>query len=193
MRPQQSSQHQRLNQVTETANGIGPQHHNILVPESLTSFSLQTIQTHGLLNQTGRQNIPCLSSGTNAQQTQILNSQTEREIGVGKNRVEIPDLCETSLRGFKEKGPVEGHRREAKHHLLGEPSLSSKRSRRETIRPERSLQEEDVTSQSEGNEVENSNISNPSNTRPVKNAVYDPTFEGVGLPVDPHLRLFASC
>ncbi len=38
MRPQQSSQHQRLNQVTETANGIGPQHHNILVPESSTPF-----------------------------------------------------------------------------------------------------------------------------------------------------------
>jgi hypothetical protein len=110
IRPQQSSLHQRLNQVTETAIGIDPQHHNILLPESSTpfryvpefssfifvfvfcfywvsslkkkkkknSYSLQTIQTHGLLNQTGRQSIPYLSSGTNALQTQILNLQTER-------------------------------------------------------------------------------------------------------------------
>ncbi|GLT64308.1 hypothetical protein SLA2020_368120 [Shorea laevis] len=189
-RPQQSSQHQRLNQVTETENGLDPKHHNILLPESSTPFSLQTIQTHGWLNQTRRQSIPYLSSGTNAQQTQILNSQTEREIGGRKNRVAIPDLCETSVRGFKEKGPVEGQRRAAKRHLLGEAPLPCKHSR---IRQERSSQEEDRTSQSEGNEVENSNLSNPSNTRPVKNAVYDPTFEGIGLPVDPHLRLFASC
>ncbi|XP_059437605.1 uncharacterized protein LOC132170565 [Corylus avellana] len=193
MRPQQSSLHQRLNQVTETAIGIDPQHHNILLPDSSTPFSLQTIQTHGFLNQTGRQSIPYLSSGTNAQQTQILNLQTEREIGGGKNRVAISDLSETSLRGFKEKGLVEGHRRAAKRHLLGESSLSSKRSMIETIWGERSLQDEERTSQSEGNEVENSILSNPSYTRPTKNAVYDPTFEGIGLPVDPHLRLFASC
>ncbi|KAE8077355.1 hypothetical protein FH972_015927 [Carpinus fangiana] len=161
IRPQQSSLHQRLNQVTETAIGIDPPHHNILLPESSTPFS------------------SLKSSG--------------QEIGGGKNRVAIHDLSETSLRGFKEKGLVEGHRRAAKRHLLGESSLSSKRSMKETIWGERSLQEEERTSQSEGNEVENSNLSNPSCIRPTKNAVYDPTFEGIGLPVDPHLRLFASC
>lgn len=28
--------------------------------------------------------------------------------------------------------------------------------------------------------------------RPVKNAVYDPMFETMGLPVDPHLRMFVT-
>lgn len=28
--------------------------------------------------------------------------------------------------------------------------------------------------------------------RMIKNAVYDPLFEGLGLPVDPHLRLFSA-
>lgn len=28
--------------------------------------------------------------------------------------------------------------------------------------------------------------------RPIMNSLYDPMFEGLGLPVDPHLRLFAK-
>jgi hypothetical protein len=43
------------------------------------SYSLQTIQTQGLQNQTARQSVSNLTSpGTSTQQTQILNSQTQR-------------------------------------------------------------------------------------------------------------------
>ncbi|KAK5824220.1 hypothetical protein PVK06_018991 [Gossypium arboreum] len=38
-----------------------------------------------------------------------------------------------------------------------------------------------------------SNTGNLSSPRlPIKNALYDPLFEGIGLPVDPHLRMFAT-
>ncbi|MBA0868865.1 hypothetical protein Goshw_019782 [Gossypium schwendimanii] len=40
-----------------------------------------------------------------------------------------------------------------------------------------------------------SNLSGPRcliASRPIKNSLYDPLFEGIGLPVDPHLRMFAT-
>ncbi|MBA0567777.1 hypothetical protein Golob_005317 [Gossypium lobatum] len=40
-----------------------------------------------------------------------------------------------------------------------------------------------------------SNLSGPrclTASRPIKNSLYDPLFEGIGLPVDPHLRMFAT-
>ncbi|MBA0693603.1 hypothetical protein Goari_003965, partial [Gossypium aridum] len=37
-----------------------------------------------------------------------------------------------------------------------------------------------------------SNTGNLSSPRPIKNALYDPLFKGIGLPVDPHLRMFAT-
>ncbi|MBA0722433.1 hypothetical protein Golax_003112 [Gossypium laxum] len=37
-----------------------------------------------------------------------------------------------------------------------------------------------------------SNASNLSGPRPIKNSLYDPLFEGIELPVDPHLRMFAT-
>ncbi|KAK8291173.1 hypothetical protein V6Z12_D06G045100 [Gossypium hirsutum] len=43
------------------------------------------------------------------------------------------------------------------------------------------------------NEAGNSsNTGNLSSPRPIKNALYDPLFKGIGLPVDPHLRMFAT-
>ncbi|KAG8486071.1 hypothetical protein CXB51_019440 [Gossypium anomalum] len=37
-----------------------------------------------------------------------------------------------------------------------------------------------------------SNASNLSSPRPIKNSLYDPSFERIGLPVDPHLRMFGT-
>ncbi|MBA0747348.1 hypothetical protein Gogos_004267 [Gossypium gossypioides] len=37
-----------------------------------------------------------------------------------------------------------------------------------------------------------SNASNLSGPRSIKNSLYDPLFEGIGLPVDPYLRMFAT-
>ncbi|KAF5450837.1 hypothetical protein F2P56_031156 [Juglans regia] len=194
-RPQQSPKHQQLNQVPETANmRVDPQHDNILSPQSSRPSSSQTEQTCGLLNQAARQSVSCISPGTNSRQTQILNSKAQQEIG-GGTKMAVPDLCETSPSSFKE---LEGNKRTAtKRHVLGEPSQSPKRSKKErSLPPPSSQEDQDRTSQSEGNhevekegnEVQNSNPS--SARRVVKNTVYDPTYVGFGLPIDPHLRLF---
>ncbi|MBA0826413.1 hypothetical protein Goarm_011267 [Gossypium armourianum] len=37
-----------------------------------------------------------------------------------------------------------------------------------------------------------SNATNLSSPRPIKNSLYDPLFKGIELPVDPHLRMFAT-
>ncbi|MBA0610920.1 hypothetical protein Godav_011664 [Gossypium davidsonii] len=40
-----------------------------------------------------------------------------------------------------------------------------------------------------------SNLSSPRcliTFRPIKNSLYDPLFEGIGLLVDPHLRMYAN-
>ncbi|TYG57473.1 hypothetical protein ES288_D08G144300v1 [Gossypium darwinii] len=37
-----------------------------------------------------------------------------------------------------------------------------------------------------------SNASNLSSPKPIKNSLYDPLFEGIGLLVDPHLRMYAT-
>uniref|UniRef100_A0A2N9IM57 Uncharacterized protein n=1 Tax=Fagus sylvatica TaxID=28930 RepID=A0A2N9IM57_FAGSY len=169
--PQQSSEHQQLNKVPAMAHRVDLPHDNILPPESSIPSSLQTIQTQGLQNQTARQSVSNLTSpGTSTQQTQILNSQTQREIVNPKTKVTLPNLCETSLGSSKEKETV----------------------RKEKSLPASSAQEEDMSSQSEETEVENPNVSSPSEKRQVKNSLYDPIFEGIGQPIDPHLRLFSS-
>ncbi|BBG95722.1 hypothetical protein Prudu_004345 [Prunus dulcis] len=37
-----------------------------------------------------------------------------------------------------------------------------------------------------------SNLFSPSNAREIKNSLYDPAFEAIGLPIDPHLRISSS-
>ncbi|XP_042982051.1 uncharacterized protein LOC122311528 isoform X3 [Carya illinoinensis] len=197
-RPQHSSRHQQLNQVPETANmRVDPQHDNILSPQSSRPSSSQTKQTCGLLNQAARQSVSCISPGTNSRQTQILNSKAQQQEIGGGTKMAVPDLCETSPISFKEREQLEGNKRTAaKQHVVGEPSQSPKRSKKErSLPPPSSQEDQDRTSLSEGNhevekegnEVQNSN---PSTARRVKNTVYDPTYVGFGLPVDPHLRLF---
>nr|POE45307.1 hypothetical protein CFP56_49224 [Quercus suber] len=84
----------------------------------------------------------------------------------------------------------------AKRNAYGESLLTSKRSRTETVSQERNLsasnpQEEEKTSRPEETEVENPNDQSPK-AKKLNNSLYDPNFEGLGVPVDPHLRLFGS-
>ncbi|KAK9983399.1 hypothetical protein SO802_032924 [Lithocarpus litseifolius] len=193
-RSQQSSEYQQLNKFPEMANRVDPSHDKILHPQSSMTSSLQTIKTQGLQNQTARQSLSYLSPGT--QQTQSLNSQSQREIG-SLSKEPVPLLRETlSVGSYREKGLMEGLRSAAKRNAYGESLLTSKRSRTETVSRERSLsasnpQEEEKTSRPEGTEVENPNDQSPK-AKKLNNSLYDPNFEGIGVPVDPHLRLFGS-
>ncbi|KAK4559651.1 hypothetical protein RGQ29_008737 [Quercus rubra] len=193
-RSQQSSEYQQLNKFPEMASRVDPSHDKILHPQSSMTSSLQNIQTQGLQNQTARQSLSYLSPGT--QQTQSLNSQSQREIG-SLSKEPVPLLRETlSVGSYREKGLVEGLRSAAKRNAYGESLLTSKRSRTESVSQERSLsasnpQEEEKTSGPEGTEVENPNDQSPK-AKKLNNSLYDPNFEGIGVPVDPHLRLFGS-
>ncbi|GMY17236.1 altered inheritance of mitochondria protein 3-like [Fagus crenata] len=180
--PQQSSEHHQLNKVPAMAHRVDLPHDKILPPES---------------------SIPSRPSKPKDYRIKLLDKVSPtllvlaQEIVNPKTKVTLPNLCETSLGSSKEKGAVEGRRCAAKRHVSGESSVSSKRSRKETVRKEKSLptssaQEEDMSSQSEETEVENPNVSSPSEKRQVKNSLYDPIFEGIGQPIDPHLRLFSS-
>ncbi|KAG4181218.1 hypothetical protein ERO13_A10G213250v2, partial [Gossypium hirsutum] len=93
---------------------------------------------------------------------------------------------------------------------LGESSSSSKRFRKEPstlLMPQRDpstmstpmpipvsdTEHENRNLLSMHNETNtSSNASNLSSPRPIKNSLYDPLFKGIGLPVDPHLRMFAT-
>ncbi|KAL5854416.1 hypothetical protein ACOSQ4_004218 [Xanthoceras sorbifolium] len=66
----------------------------------------------------------------------------------------------------------------------GESSSAAKRARRDSIRQESGPQALAYQSQEDGGD-------NSLNTsRPVKNSLYDPIYETIGLPIDPHLRIF---
>ncbi|KAK7855194.1 hypothetical protein CFP56_029391 [Quercus suber] len=198
-RSQQSSEYQQLNKFPEMAS--------------------RTIQTQGLQNQTARQSLSYLSPGT--QQTQSLNSQSQlitnnlvnRKLGAcPKSQFLFYEkhyqwaapgryycLLFVTFLGYLYydiKGLVDGLRSAAKRNAYGESLLTSKRSRTETVSQERNLsasnpQEEEKTSRPEETEVENPNDQSPK-AKKLNNSLYDPNFEGLGVPVDPHLRLFGS-
>ncbi|PON62291.1 hypothetical protein PanWU01x14_139910 [Parasponia andersonii] len=130
--------------------------------------------------------------------------QTEqREGGLQSARLAITNQKNRSS-PTKEQGTMLGGRgrtRATKRQEVGESStsMSSKRFRREVVvRKESSVTQEVIklgsTQPQENNEAANSNVSSrPRNdSRKINNAVYDPSFEGMGLAVDPHLRFFSS-
>ncbi|POO04053.1 hypothetical protein TorRG33x02_003570 [Trema orientale] len=130
--------------------------------------------------------------------------QTEqREGGIQSARLAITNQKNRSS-PTKEQGTILGRRgrtRATKRQDVGESStsMSSKRFKREVVvRKESSVTQEVIkfgsTQPQENNEAANSNVSSRPSTdsRKINNAVYDPSFEGMGLAVDPHLRFFSS-
>ncbi|EXC06693.1 hypothetical protein L484_021529 [Morus notabilis] len=148
-------------------------------------------------------------NGTIPPDSQILNSQIEQEGGYRITGVAIPNQSVTS--SMKELGEAildsHGRPRATKRLEIGESiALLSKRVRRdiqegarkESNSPSANVVSQNVikfgTSQSEeNNEADSANISSRHTTaRRTTNGVYDPKYEEMGLPIDPHLRMFAA-
>ncbi|XP_010534063.1 PREDICTED: uncharacterized protein LOC104809707 isoform X2 [Tarenaya hassleriana] len=137
----------------------------------LPSTGLQN--TQGLINQPSRTSFRYSALGRQQQYTHI------QEIG--------GHLVETSSRNNNgDRGILGGQRGYKDQFEQGESS----RRRRMVSQGESSRGAElPVASRPQDDSF---GPTNPFDDRPTQNAVYDPIYEGVGLPVDPHLRLFGK-
>ncbi|XVE95353.1 hypothetical protein REPUB_Repub02eG0089600 [Reevesia pubescens] len=179
--------HHASNQFSMMPSLPNSGHHNSELSESSILPRLQTMQLQGLLNQTARPIATYPNSGTSLSSL-VLNFQQETG---GTSAAD--HQMETSLFSHKEQG-ISGKRGHARSRFeLGESS-SFKRFRRESNMPQASSAEQvNMTSLSLQNEAStSSNIGTLFHPRPIRNSVYDPIFERIGLPIDPHLRLFAN-
>ncbi|KAG6776028.1 hypothetical protein POTOM_019531 [Populus tomentosa] len=138
-----------------------------------TRSQMDSFHFQGLLNQAARPNASNLGLDTS------LNSQI---MGLDHNRqgksTEVfshhPDMV-SMLSNHSENMILGSHGRGNSHFIIGESS-SSKRQRTEWT-PSHKVQES-MNASSLGPRVD-------------KNAIYDPRFEGIGLQIDPHLRMLA--
>ncbi|KAG8493935.1 hypothetical protein CXB51_011235 [Gossypium anomalum] len=104
-----------------------------------------------------------------------------------------PNLMQTPLSNQNEQGTSEP-RGNARSRLEVGESSPFKRLRGETNEPQAPSAEQIM-----GNSLSlltgasaSPNIGNLLPPRPIMNSLYDPMFEELGLPIDPHLRLFAK-
>ncbi|KAB2031378.1 hypothetical protein ES319_D05G301200v1, partial [Gossypium barbadense] len=104
-----------------------------------------------------------------------------------------PNLMQTPLSNHTEQGNSEP-RGNARSRLEVGESSPFKRLRRETNEPQAPSAEQIM-----GNSLSlptgasaSPDIGNLLPPRPIMNSLYDPMFEELGLPIDPHLRLFAK-
>ncbi|KAK8684109.1 hypothetical protein V6N13_040143 [Hibiscus sabdariffa] len=170
-------------------------HHYPQLTES--SFLSRLQQQHGLLNQTARSvaTYPSPTSETTLSST-ILNSLLQKET----TDISAPSQMETSLSGHRERGSSGRRGSHSRRRMgSGEPSSSSSPSPYKRFRRDSSLAQASTAQQENRNlpSVHNeagtaSNTGSTDGPRPIPNLVYDPKYEGIGLPIDPHLRLFAT-
>ncbi|KAK8600859.1 hypothetical protein V6N13_059397 [Hibiscus sabdariffa] len=159
-------------------------------PQLTESSFLPRLQPQGFLNQTARSvaTYPNPTSETSLSST-ILNSLLQKETA----DISAPSQMETSLSGHRERGSSGRRGSHSRRRLeSGEPSSSSpyKRFRRDSSLAQASTaQQENMNLPSMHNEAGTASNTGP---RPIPNLVYDPKYEGIGLPIDPHLRLFAT-
>ncbi|XP_044511517.1 uncharacterized protein LOC123229664 [Mangifera indica] len=162
-----------------------------MVPQSLMLPGSQNFELPGLFNQPARPSMGYHIPGS-SQKNQVLNPTNQRELNVYNPAGATFSQLELSLNSHDEQPPLGlGRRRRGRpstRYELGESSSSTsiKRSRCSNFAyGDSNLQ------RPQGNQVNNPYHSNVfSVSKPMKNSVYDPIFEGIGLPVDPHLRLF---
>ncbi|KAH1064478.1 hypothetical protein J1N35_029465 [Gossypium stocksii] len=150
---------------------------------------LVSVQQQGFLNQTTKPTATYPSSGT-SMSSLLLNSSLLHET-VGPP---APNLMQTPLSNHTEQGTSEP-RGNARSRLEVGESSPFKRLRRETNEPQ-----EPSAEQIMGNSLslptgasassDNGNLLPP--RLPIMNSLYDPMFEELGQPIDPHLRLFAK-
>ncbi|TYI69204.1 hypothetical protein E1A91_D08G138000v1 [Gossypium mustelinum] len=203
----------RVNSLQEkTLNGhVG----SSLQDELLSSMSQTLQQQKGLLNQPARA-IPTYplsgtrtGTGTRTSISSIVfNSLLQNETGDTSNSHQI----KTTLSSYR-KGKDSGQQRPTPartRYGVGESSSSFKQFRREPSTlpiqqrdpstlsmpmpiPVTNAEHENRNLLSMHNETNtSSNATNLSRPRPIKNSLYGPLFKGIGLPVDPHLRMFAT-
>ncbi|KAH9690861.1 hypothetical protein KPL70_015930 [Citrus sinensis] len=171
-----------------------PQHDNsLLLRQSSMPSRAQNMDLQGLVNQPIRPIPTYPTPGTSVQLTnQLLNSPTQTDLFGGHNSPgSTPDQLELSLLNRNNEQSFLGRRNRATSiYDIGESSSSSSSSKRSKIS---NHLETGSTSQSRESELDHLFASNPFNLpRPVRNALYDPVFESLGLPIDPHLRLFSA-
>ncbi|MFQ6659542.1 hypothetical protein Gotur_028405 [Gossypium turneri] len=189
------------------------------LPESSILQRLQ--QQQGLLNQPARPTptYPISGTGTGTSLSSIvMNSLPQNETG----NTLTPHQVRTPLSNYRERGTSERRQSAPARtrYGLGESSSIFKRFRSgfklilsgfdesfsSTLpMPQREPSTLPMQMAASDAERENwnllsthneagtsSNTGNLSSPRPIKNALYDPLFKGIGLPVDPHLRMFAT-
>ncbi|MBA0810130.1 hypothetical protein Gohar_002148 [Gossypium harknessii] len=189
------------------------------LPESSILQRLQ--QQQGLLNQPARPTptYPISGTGTGTSLSSIvMNSVPQNETG----NTLTPHQVRTPLSNYRERGTSERRQSAPARtrYGLGESSSIFKRFRSgfklilsgfdesfsSTLpMPQREPSTLPMQMAASDAERENwnllsthneagtsSNTGNLSSPRPIKNALYDPLFKGIGLPVDPHLRMFAT-
>ncbi|KAK8580305.1 hypothetical protein V6N13_143419 [Hibiscus sabdariffa] len=153
------------------------QHHNSELPETPLMPRLQTEKQQGSLNQTTRPNAVYPTAGTTFPSLFLQ---------------ETMGSTESLLSSQKEQGAAGllGH---ARSRIEAGESSPFKRFRREPTIPEAPSAEQVnknplalLSEASSAADIANF-ILNP---RPLKNSLYDPMYEELGLPIDPHLRLF---
>ncbi|KAH9756713.1 hypothetical protein KPL71_016162 [Citrus sinensis] len=170
-----------------------PQHDNsLLLRQSSMPSRAQNLDLQGLVNQPIRPIPTYPTPGTSVQLTnQLLNSPTQTDLFGGHNSPGSTPQLELSLLNRNNEQSFLGRRNRATSiYDIGESSSSSSSSKRSKIS---NHLETGSTSQSRESELDHLFASNPFNLpRPVRNALYDPVFESLGLPIDPHLRLFSA-
>ncbi|KAK8354802.1 hypothetical protein V6Z12_A05G245100 [Gossypium hirsutum] len=146
------------------------------------------VHQRGFLNQTTKPTATYPSSGT-SMSSLLLNSSLLHET-VGSS---APNLMQTQLSNHSEQGTSEPGGNARSRLEVGESS-PFKRLRGETNEPQAPSAEQIM-----GNSLSlptgataSPDIGNLLPPRPIMNSLYDPKFEELGLPIDPHLRLFAK-
>ncbi|MBA0746000.1 hypothetical protein Gogos_021381, partial [Gossypium gossypioides] len=146
------------------------------------------VQQRGFLNQPTKPTATYPSPGT-PMSSLLLNSSLLHET-VGSS---APNLMQTPLSNHSEQGTSEP-RGNARSRLEVGESSPFKRLRGETKEPQASSAEQIM-----GNSLSlptgasaSPVIGNLLPPRPIMNSLYDPMYEELGLPIDPHLRLFAE-
>ncbi|KAH0989285.1 hypothetical protein GBA52_000768 [Prunus armeniaca] len=164
------------------SNIADPQNHSSGLSRAPMPFRFSPVQLDDILNQS---TIP--SDSSSQRSVQFRNSQTEQV------RVFLSSLDD--FRKFKVGTPEQEDyvvKRRGKQLLLGESSSMAKRSKRNSAASSRT-EVNRSTFESQEKEMDMlSNLFSPSNAREVKNSLYDPAFEAIGQPIDPHLRMFQA-
>ncbi|XP_024926664.3 uncharacterized protein LOC112490671 [Ziziphus jujuba] len=190
----------------ESANGVSsfmktqwtnwqPQNPISMLESSTAIGSSQEIQFQGLLNQsnTGTSNF-YPSAGTTASQIPVPNLPIQQGMSGYNVGSSLPLLFEGLSSNYNKQG-MQGNFGNSIQYEFGDSSTRPAKMKipwQDNIPPSPNLQLASWISQGQGSQGLNFSTSNTQISRPMRNTVYDPMYEAMGLPVDPHLRMFVA-